>query len=128
MAGTIERNTRQKEAIRQALQGAAAPLSAAEVHESARGDVPSLSLATVYRVLKRLVKTGDLAVVQLPGEVPLYEVSGKSHHHFFRCRQCGHMYQIKGCVAALKPLVPRGFKMEDHELFLFGLCAECRVL
>ena len=63
-----------------------------------------------------------------PGEVPLYEVSGKSHHHFFRCRQCGHMYQIKGCVAALKPLVPRGFKMEDHELFLFGLCAECRVL
>jgi len=126
MARKIERNTRQKDAIRQALQGASVPLNAAEVLEAARGRVPSLSLATVYRVLKQLVPKGDLAVVQLPGEVPLYEVAGKSHHHFFRCRRCGHMYQIEGCESALKPLVPNGFKMEDHELFLFGLCAECR--
>jgi Fur family ferric uptake transcriptional regulator len=79
----------------------------------------------VYRVLKALQEKDVIAIVQLPGEAPLYEMAGKSHHHFFRCRECGLMYEVNGCTDMLKSLVPRGFRLEDHALFLFGTCSTC---
>jgi len=121
-----ERNTRQKRAIQAVLATAEAPLSVRDILLAARRDVPSLSQGTVYRVLKALTAKGRVAIVQLPGEVPLYEVAGKSHHHFFRCRKCDHMYEIEGCSKVLRHLVPDEFQLEDHEIFLFGLCPVCR--
>ena len=121
-----ERDTRQKRAIQAVLAAAEAPLSVQDILRAARGDVPTLSQGTVYRVLKALAAKGQLATVQLPGEVPLYETAGKSHHHFFRCRKCDHMYEIKGCTKALDLLVPAEFELEAHEIFLFGLCSACR--
>ena len=121
-----ERNTRQKSAIQDVLAAAEAPLSVQDILRLAQGEVPTLSQATVYRVLKGMVAKGLLAVVQLPGEVPLYETAGRSHHHFFRCRKCDHMYEIKGCTQALRHLVPDEFALEHHEIFLFGLCPACR--
>jgi Fur family ferric uptake transcriptional regulator len=87
--------------------------------------VSTISQATVYRILKLLLEKKVIATVQLPGEVPLYELAGKAHHHYFRCRRCGLMYEVSGCLDLLKGLVPRGFRLEDHELFLFGTCAPC---
>jgi len=120
-----ERNTRQKAAVMEVLEGFPTPLAAAQILARARQIVPTISLATVYRILKGLLEKEAIAVVQLPGEVPLYEPGGKSHHHYFRCRQCGFMYEVSGCMKLLKGLVPRGFKLEDHELFLFGTCSSC---
>jgi Fur family ferric uptake transcriptional regulator len=120
-----ERNTRQKAAVVDVLARAATPLSARQILTRAQRSVPSIGQATVYRILKSLLDKGTVATVQLPGEVPLYERAGKSHHHFFRCRKCGFMYEVKGCAELLKGLVPRGFRLEDHELFLFGTCSSC---
>ena len=121
-----ERSTRQKRAIQDVLAEARTPLSVQDILRAARRTVPALSQGTVYRVLKALTDKGLLATVHLPGEVPLYEQAGKSHHHFFRCRRCDHMYEIKGCGEALRRLVPRDFSLEHHEIFLFGLCPTCR--
>jgi Fur family ferric uptake transcriptional regulator len=35
------------------------------------------------------------------------------------------MYDFEGCPGQLDGLAPKGFIMEDHELFLFGRCADC---
>lgn len=121
-----ERNTRQKRAIQEVLAAAEAPMSVQDILQAAQAAVPTLSQATVYRVLRTLTDRGELATVQLPGEVPLYEMAGKSHHHFFRCRKCAHMYEIKGCTRALGHMVPADFELEHHEIFLFGLCPTCR--
>jgi Fur family ferric uptake transcriptional regulator len=61
----------------------------------------------------------------LPGEVPRYEIHGKPHHHHFRCRQCDRVYEVPGCVGSLNEIVPPGFTLENHELVLYGLCADC---
>jgi len=71
------------------------------------------------------LKKEVVATVQLPGEVPRYELAGKGHHHFFRCRQCGSMYAVGGCTDLIEGLVPQGFRLEDHEVFLFGTCSSC---
>jgi Fur family ferric uptake transcriptional regulator len=121
----LERNTRQKAAVLGVLEKSKTPLAAPQILTRAEEIVPSISQATVYRILKGLLDKDLVATVQLPGEVPLYELAGKNHHHYFRCRKCGSMYEVSGCTRLLKDLVPRGFRLEDHELFLFGTCSSC---
>jgi Fur family ferric uptake transcriptional regulator len=120
-----QRRTRQKDAVLEVLGRAEAPLAPPEILSQARKIVPTIGLATVYRILKRLLDDGTVTVVQLPGEPPLYELAGKGHHHFFRCRQCGSMYEVGGCNELLRRLVPRGFRLEEHEVYLLGKCASC---
>lgn len=121
----MERNTRQRGAIRRAFQRADRPLGTGEVLELARGEVGGLGIATVYRNIRTLANEGWLDVIELPGEVPRYEVRGKGHHHHFRCRQCDRVYEVPGCVGSLSEIVPPGFSLESHELVLYGLCADC---
>jgi Fur family ferric uptake transcriptional regulator len=35
------------------------------------------------------------------------------------------MFEMDGCPGDLQSLVPRGFVMEDHEVFIYGRCREC---
>jgi Fur family ferric uptake transcriptional regulator len=121
-----QRSTAQRAAILNVLTEAEAPLGIVQILSRGQQAVPSLSQATVYRTLKQLMEGGEVATVQLPGQTPLYELSGKGHHHFFRCRRCEQMYQVTGCEGLVDQLVPRGFTLEDHDLFLYGLCAACR--
>lgn len=119
------RDTSQRRAIRKVLADAGRPLTPQEVLDVAQADVPGLGIATVYRAIKGLREEGWLTPVELPGEPTHFEVSGKQHHHHFSCRGCGRVYELKGCPADLKRLLPRGFSMEDHEVVLYGSCKEC---
>jgi Fur family ferric uptake transcriptional regulator len=120
-----QRNTAQKAAILAVLTNAEVPLGIEQILSRGRQAVPSLGQATVYRILKQLMERGDVATVQLPGRTLLYELSGKGHHHFFRCRRCERMYEVTGCEGLVDHLVPQGFTLEDHDLFLYGLCPRC---
>ncbi len=122
---TPQRNTRQKQAIRNAFEKTERPLSPEEILLSARDEVEGLSLATVYRNLNVLVEEKWLQVVEIPGSTPRYERSGKEHHHHFHCTVCGKVYEVDGCSVAVKPRLPRGFHISGHEFYLFGECPDC---
>lgn len=124
----MERNTRQRTAIRQAIERAGRPLLPAEVLEAAQKEVPGLSLATVYRGLKTLVEEGAIAPVSLPSEVTRYEVAGHHHHHHFQCLSCQRVYDVHACPGDLGRLAPPGFSVESHDLTLYGRCGDCRAL
>jgi len=119
------RDTRQRRAIRDVLEAARRPLSAQEVLDTARSEAPGLGIATVYRTLNALVEEGAIHPVDLPGEAPRYEISGQGHHHHFQCRKCGGVYTARGCPGDLRKLTPRGFRLEGHEVILYGLCCDC---
>ncbi|MBN2448575.1 MAG: transcriptional repressor [Phycisphaerae bacterium] len=121
----MRRDTSQRRAILGAFEKAARPLSPQEVLQSAQCHVPAIGMATVYRNIKRLIEEAVLEAVQLPGEPPRYELAGKHHHHHFHCRVCGRLYEVDGCLAAFRKLTPKGFKLEGHDLLLFGQCARC---
>ena len=87
------RQTRQKQAIREAFEAADRPLAPEEALTSAQGSVPRISLATVYRNINALVDDKWLVRVDLPGFPSRYEVAGKKHHHHFHCRQCGKVFR-----------------------------------
>ena len=122
----IPRQTRQKQAIRDAFTQADRPLSPEEVLALARKDVSAMSIATIYRNIGSLVEEQWLTVVALPGAAPRYEVAGKQHHHHFQCNDCEKVYELSGCEFAIKPQLPKGFRVTGHEFFLYGICADCR--
>jgi Fur family ferric uptake transcriptional regulator len=125
----VTRRTSQRRAILNALHEAPGPLTPQEVHDRARREQASLGLATVYRNLARLEEAGEVEQVHLPDDATRYEPAGRGHHHHFRCRVCGRVFELDAdCpVAILEGLtLPGGFQVEDHALTLYGRCRACR--
>ena len=120
------RQTKQKQALRDAFVEADRPLSPDEVLRLAKKQVPGMSIATVYRNIGSLVEDKWLSTVELPGAASRYEVAGKQHHHHFQCNDCAKVYELSGCELPAKTNLPKGFRVTGHEFFLYGTCADCR--
>jgi Fur family ferric uptake transcriptional regulator len=122
----MERRTRQRDAIRQAIVDAGRPLAPQEVLAAAAKAVPGLGIATVYRGLKELAAAREITPVELPDSPVRYEAAGHGHHHHFHCRACGKVFEVEGCPGRIDDLAPAGFEVDDHEIVLYGRCAGCR--
>ncbi|MFA7236674.1 MAG: transcriptional repressor [Phycisphaeraceae bacterium] len=132
----MDRQTAQRQAIRGVFESAARPLGPIEVMNLTRklpgqfpGQLPGAGVgqATVYRTIKALLAEGWLKAVDVPGEPQRYERSGLAHHHHFRCRVCDRVFDLEGCALdGMHVHLPRGFRMDDHELWIYGRCKNCR--
>lgn len=121
----MERSSRQRDAIRQALVQAGRPLLPTEILAAAQAEVPALGIATVYRNLKQLAEAGEVQSVELPGEAPRFEPGGHHHHHHFSCTVCQRVFDVHACPGDMHKLAPAGFTVERHELTLYGRCSDC---
>ncbi len=120
-----ERNTRQRRTIRDVVERAGRPLSTDEILGGARESIASLGLATVYRSIRALLDEGWLTAVDVPGRSPLYERSGKGHHHHFECARCKRVYELGECASEVRGELPAGFVATGHEITIYGTCAAC---
>lgn len=121
----MPRKTRQKAAIRTVFERTARALTTGEVLEIAKQEVSGLGIATVYRAVKSLLDEGWLVAVELPGETPRYEPAGKGHHHHFHCDACQGVFELDGCIPSVEQLAKPGFAVRNHEVVLYGVCADC---
>ncbi len=119
------RRTKQKEAIVSVLKKNHQPLTIEEIHRLAVKEVPSLGIATVYRTLKSLLEDQKIKVVELPGQPLHYEEAHKGHHHHFCCHTCHGIFELEKCPGNIHQLAPKGFEVTDHEIILYGACADC---
>ena len=117
--------TRQKQALEAIFQRARRPLTANEICREARLEIPSLGIATVYRAIKQFVSEGQIRAVEIPGVPPHYESADRHHHHFFLCQECKCLFDLVGCVRGVRGLAPSGFRVQQHEIVLYGECASC---
>ena len=122
----MRRNTPQRATIKEVFTQHDRPLSVEEVLEYGRESVKSLNQATVYRNLKMLTDDGWLKRITHPSLGTLFEKAEKGHHHHFHCRDCNKAYELPGCALKDKNIAPDGFLVEDHEIFLFGVCPSCQ--
>ena len=121
----MKRNTTQRMAIEKVFRQHERPLSVDEVLEYGCKIVESLNQSTVYRNLKILTNEGWLERILHPSLGTLYERTGKGHHHHFHCRECKRVFELPGCALKEEDVAPDGFVVEDHEIFLFGICPSC---
>ena len=121
------RNTVQLDAIRKAVSEAGRPLSIDEILTESKKHVSTISLRTVYRVIRKLEEEGEITAVTLPSQADRYEPSAvaEKHHHHFHCTECDRLFDVDGCPGRLKSLLPEGFVLREHELTLKGICASC---
>jgi len=121
----IERDTRQKRAIRDVFEQTGPPLSIDDVLATAKAKIAGLGIATVYRAVRALTDEGFLQAVDLPGRLTLYERADKGHHHHFLCTTCEAVYELDGCTTEVKGALPRGFHATGHDVTIYGTCAAC---
>ena len=86
----MERNTRQRQAVLDALAASGRTLNPPEILALAQRQAPGLNLSTVYRQVKALEEVGAVLKVQLPGQPARFEApcrnevppsSRASHRH-----------------------------------------------
>ncbi len=124
----MKRQTVQRKAIERIFRESDSPIGVEEILRLGQKEVSSLNRATVYRNLKLLLEDGLIQKIVHPALGILYERTGKAHHHYFQCRSCNRAFELPGCVINQSgAVVPKGFIVEDHEVFLFGVCPSCVV-
>ena len=118
--------TQQRSSILEVMEELGRPLTPSEILERASVKSPGLGLATVYRALKQLVKTGKSRKIEISGVPPHYEVFHKNdHHHFFVCEECLTMSVLDGCIGNFNKILPAGYRIKSHEVVIYGECKDC---
>jgi len=123
--------TPQRLAVYRHLVGAAAHPSADELYATIRRELPTLSLATVYKTLERLSRLGVVRRVSRAGARSRWDAGPESHHHLV-CIECGKVSDVldarldamQGRARMLAGR--RGFEVTSHVVDIFGRCADCR--
>ncbi len=121
--------TAPRKALLKALIESKHPLSALELHESARAYHDKLGLVTVYRTLEVLEKLGLVRRVHTEGACHGYAPSTPGHRHTVICDQCSRATEFDGedvCQLTAGVEQKTGYQINGHWLQLTGLCPSCR--
>ena len=128
----MERHTRQRQAVLDAIDHAGRALTPNEILALAQASVASLNLSTIYRHLSALQDDARIHKVMLPGQAARFEAAcagghqeADHHHHHFHCSACDRVVALHGCPGSMQDLAPKGFVVQSHEVTLRGLCAGC---
>ena len=101
------------------------------LHGALRRELPTLSLATVYKTLGTLARIGAVRRVSGGGAGSRWDAPQESHHHLV-CIGCGGVTDVFDTrLDALTPRATalagrRGFAVSGHIVEIFGRCAACQ--
>lgn len=128
MMVSMQRNTRQRTAILDALGRQDDFRSAQQIHEQMRADGETVGLATVYRNLQTMAHGGQVDVLVTDDGESIYRQCAESgHHHHLVCRECGRTVEFQAPQVedwARRVAREHGFTDVDHTMEIFGLCPE----
>ncbi len=104
-------------------------VSAEDVYKILLEKNEDIGLATVYRVLTQFENAGLVNRHHFEGGHSVFELSPEHHHDHIVCIKCGHVEEFADpdIEARQKDIAKRlGFELTDHDLNLYGFCADCR--
>lgn len=121
------RLTEPRRLILDAVRTTDAHPSAFAVYRTVRRRRPRVSLATVYRNLRRLAAEGFL--LERAGADGLRFDGNIERHDHFTCLSCRRVFDVPPARAAgarHRVSVRTGFEVLDHRVEFYGRCAACR--
>ena len=125
------RNTKQRQAILDAIEVHGGHLTADEIYKVVKRRHPRLSLGTVYRNLRVLAERGSVRELDFGMAITYFETVKDTHYHLV-CRMCGGIADVElELERKLTALVKResgveGFQIEQHRLDFVGICQPCQ--
>ncbi len=122
----IERQTKQKGLIYEALKSLDHP-TATEVYGKIHEENPSISRATVFRVLGGFAASGKALELKMAGEDVRYDYNVMRHYHA-HCKKCGRVADVKvdGFLPEIVDSSATGFDVEGFSVEFYGTCARCK--
>lgn len=99
--------------------------TAEEIFSSVRTDEPTITLATVYNILKALQTAKTIKSFEINGTT-WFETNTDFHGNFI-CSECGRISDIDlNHVNLLSGVENSGYQVEEANLLLKGVCNSCR--
>ena len=103
-------------------------LSAEDIYRELIMQNQEVGVATIYRVLTQFEQADIVKKLTLDDRA-VYEISSSEHHDHIICTKCGKIEEfndltIENCQDKVAKKL--GFKLTDHSLYLYGICASCQ--
>ena len=125
---TATRNTVQQRIIGEQLRALGNHPTVEEVYAAVREVRPSVSKATVYRVLQKMADTGDALRVPVAGGAEHFDHRADPHSHVV-CMVCGHVDDIEAsCLEGIDWNAVQsatGYVIAQQEMQFNGICPAC---
>lgn len=123
------KTTSQRQVILEAFLASDSHYSTEDLYLKLRAEHPRIGYATVHRTLKLFAECGIAAEHQFgDGQTRFEPVLGEEHHDHLVCTRCGLIIEFEEPqIEKLQERVAERhqFKIENHRLELYGLCAAC---
>ena len=124
----MERQTKQKGIIYEALQTLDHP-TATEVYGYVNERYPTISRATVFRVLGGFAANGRALELKVAGSDVRYDYNVTPHYHV-HCKNCGKVADVwTERFSAIGKEIGKeveGFSIESFSVEFFGVCPACK--
>jgi Fe2+ or Zn2+ uptake regulation protein len=104
-------------------------LGPVDIFDLGRREYPRMGLVTVYRALEKLQELELVQRVHQENGCHMYLRAPQGHEHILLCKRCGRVAFFAGDDLDLlmdRTARQSGFKIQEHWLQLYGLCAECQ--
>lgn len=120
--------THQRLVIWQTLQDMHHHPTPEDVYKQVKSELPTISLATVYKNIHLFIDTGLFSEVSLFHGTLRIETNSEPHHHLV-CRKCKAIFDLSAEGLSGVPLpqhLPGDFVAEQLSIEVLGICAACR--
>lgn len=97
------------------------------VYIAAKKEIPTITLATVYRNLHLLADEGEISRLEINNEYRFDANVGKHQHYV--CKKCGEIldvFQKEISEYALKKVDGKKFEPDTVQVIFYGLCKKCK--
>jgi len=103
-------------------------VSAEDVYKLLLEQKQEIGLATVYRVLTQFEASGLVIRHNFEGGRSVFELNDADHHDHIVCVKCGRVVEFSDPdieKRQQKAARDAGFVLQDHALYLYGVCHKC---
>ncbi len=120
------RKSKQRQAILDNLKSRYDHPTAAEIYESVKKSIPSISLGTLYRNLNFLCESGEVNRLSTGAEEH-YDAVTSLHYHL-KCGCCGRFFDLPmSPIYELEKFTLPEYKgkIDSYSLVFYGVCEDC---
>ena len=111
------------------LEGSQGHFTAEEVYKALLDAGEEIAFATVYRVLTQFENAGLVLRHNFEGGRSVFELDDGQHHDHMVCVKCNTVTEFYDAeIEERQKAVAEkyNFQLEDHSLYLYGICENCQ--
>ncbi len=122
------RMTNQREIILRELRRCKKHLTADELYDMVKKDMPRISLATVYRNLEILSEAGLIGKLEISGRQKRFDYEVEVHDHIYCvvCHRVDNLNIERNEIDAKGLAAAKGYTVTGYRLEAIGVCLECQ--